>query len=113
MKERFDLTKQSVTTKGVFMNEQNEMNQTNEQGEILIKRYKNRKLYDTESSHYVTLAEIQTAVKNGRAIRVIDNSTQKDITAKTLLASLVDSEMGRDDLSTVDVVALIKKGLFR
>lgn len=93
------------------MSEQNNTNQTNEQGEILIKRYPNRKLYNTESSSYVTLAEVQTAVKNGRIIRVIDNVSKKDITAKTLLMSLVETEGEREDLSTSEVMALIKKGL--
>lgn len=93
------------------MSEQNNTNQTNEQGEILIKRYPNRKLYNTESSSYVTLAEVQNAVKNGRIIRVIDNVSKKDITAKTLLMSLVETEGEREDLSTSEVMALIKKGL--
>jgi len=93
------------------MKEQNEMNQTNEQAEILIKRYSNRKLYDTESSRYTTLPEIQAAVKSGRIIRVIDNVSKKDITNKTLLMSLVETEGERDDLSTADVMALVKRGL--
>jgi polyhydroxyalkanoate synthesis repressor PhaR len=92
------------------MKDQNEIGQ-NEQSELVIKKYANRKFYDTESSHYVTLAEIQNAVKNGRVIRVIDNVTKKDITNKTLLMSLVETEGEREDLSTLDVMALIKKGL--
>lgn len=89
----------------------NESKGTNEQSDLVIKKYANRKFYDTESSHYVTLAEIQAAVKNGRVIRVIDNVTKKDITNKTLLMSLVETEGEREDLSTLDVMALVKKGL--
>jgi polyhydroxyalkanoate synthesis repressor PhaR len=97
-------------TKGEHMSE-NQTGQSNAQGEILIKKYANRKFYDTESSHYVTLAEIQAAVKNGRVIRVIDNVSKKDITNKTLLMSLVETEGEREDLSTADVMALVMKGL--
>jgi len=89
----------------------NESNATNEQADLVIKKYANRKFYDTENSHYVTLSEIQNAVKNGRVIRVIDNVTKKDITNKTLLMSLVETDGEREDLSTLDVMALVKKGL--
>jgi polyhydroxyalkanoate synthesis repressor PhaR len=76
----------------------------------VIKKYRNRKFYDTETSQYVTLRDIQDTVKTGREVLVIDNASKRDITAKTLLASLVETESDREDLSTAEVVALIKKG---
>lgn len=78
---------------------------------LVIKKYANRKFYDTEASQYVTLTGIQDAVKAGRSVIVIDNVSKRDITAKTLLMSLVETEGQRDDLSLTDVVDLIKKGL--
>lgn len=83
------------------------------QGEthLVIKKYANRKFYDTEASHYVTLSDIQNAVKAGRSVIVIDNRSKRDITAKTLLASLIETESERDDLSILDVVELIKRGI--
>lgn len=80
---------------------------------LVIKKYANRKFYDTEASHYVTLSEIQAAVKAGRSVIVIDNVSKKDITTKTLLMSLVETngEAEGEILSTADVVALIKRGL--
>lgn len=77
----------------------------------VVKRYANRKLYDTETSQYVTLTQVQDFVKSGREVMVIDNASKRDITAKTLLASLIETESEREDLSTSEVVALIKKGL--
>lgn len=79
--------------------------------ELVIKKYANRKLYDTESSHYITLTDLRNAVKNGRIVKVIDNTTKKDITNKTLLMSLVETEGEREDLATSDVIALVKRGL--
>lgn len=53
-----------------------------------IKRYKNRKLYSTKSSNYVTLAYIIDLVKMDDAFIVIDNKTKQDITGKVLKAAL-------------------------
>ena len=58
----------------------------------IIKRYQNRKLYDTHESSYVTLDEIAKMIKNGEDLRVIDNKTKNDITAATLTQLLYESE---------------------
>jgi len=58
----------------------------------IIKRYQNRKLYDTHESSYVTLDEIAKMIKGGEEIRVIDNKTKNDITAATLTQLLYESE---------------------
>lgn len=47
---------------------------------ITIKRYSNRKLYDTENSKYITIDDIAELIKNNVEIRVIDNKTNEDIT---------------------------------
>jgi polyhydroxyalkanoate synthesis repressor PhaR len=57
---------------------------------IVIKRYSNRKLYDTSKSCYVTLKEVAEDIRNNVNIVVLDNKTNKDITAKTLLKQAVD-----------------------
>lgn len=59
---------------------------------IVIKRYQNRKLYDTSESCYVTLEEIETKICEGLQIQVIDNKTKKDITSKTLLQVIHNKE---------------------
>ena len=58
----------------------------------IIKRYQNRKLYDTFQSCYVTLEEISQIVREGNEIQVIDNKTKNDITYTTQLQLLADQE---------------------
>lgn len=57
----------------------------------LIKRYANRKMYDTERSCYVTLEEVAELVRSGIDVRVIDNTTKEDLTEVTLTQALLDS----------------------
>jgi len=59
---------------------------------ILIKRYANRKLYNTQTSRYVTLKGISELLEAGEEVRVIDNETGEDITNVALSQILVDSE---------------------
>ncbi len=50
----------------------------------IIKRYTNRKLYDTVESRYVTLDEIAAMVKAGAEVKIIDNRSKEDLTTVTL-----------------------------
>lgn len=58
----------------------------------VIKRYSNRKLYDTRDSRYVTLLEIAEYVRAGEDIQVIDNATKEDKTDVTL-ALIISEEL--------------------
>lgn len=58
----------------------------------VIKRYANRKLYDTERSCYVTLEEISQMIKEGDDVKVVDNKTKDDLTAVTLAQIIVEEE---------------------
>ena len=58
----------------------------------LIKRYANRKLYDTTRSSYVTLDEIADMIGEGEEIRIIDNRSKEDLTAVTMAQILVEQE---------------------
>ena len=58
----------------------------------IIKRYQNRKLYDTYQSCYVTLEEIAQIVREGNEIQVIDNKSKNDITYMTQIQLLFDQE---------------------
>ena len=58
----------------------------------IIKRYQNRKLYDTYQSCYVTLEEIAQIIREGNEIQVIDNKTKNDITYMTQIQLLFDQE---------------------
>ncbi len=58
----------------------------------VIKRYSNRKLYDTERSRYVTLDEIAKMVKAGDEVVIIDNETKEDLTSVTLTQIIYEEE---------------------
>jgi polyhydroxyalkanoate synthesis repressor PhaR len=55
-----------------------------------IKRYNNRKLYDTESSEYVSLSDIAELVRSGETVKVVDNATDEDLTAQTLTQIILE-----------------------
>ncbi len=57
-----------------------------------IKRYQNRKLYDTHQSCYVTLDEIAEMIMRGEEVMVIDNRTKKDITSSTLTQIIFEKQ---------------------
>jgi polyhydroxyalkanoate synthesis repressor PhaR len=50
----------------------------------VIKRYSNRKLYDTKDSRYVTLLQIAEMVRTGEEVQIIDNNSKEDLTEVTL-----------------------------
>lgn len=56
---------------------------------IIIKRYSNRKLYDTVHSRYVTLAELGELIRQGESIKVVDNDTKADLTEVTMTQILM------------------------
>lgn len=58
----------------------------------VIKRYTNRKLYDTVESRYVTLDEIAEMVKQGAEVKIIDNRTKEDLTNVTLAQIVFEEE---------------------
>jgi polyhydroxyalkanoate synthesis repressor PhaR len=58
----------------------------------VIKRYTNRKLYDTVESRYVTLDEIAEMVKAGVEVKIVDNRTKEDLTSVTLAQIVFEEE---------------------
>ena len=77
---------------------------------ILIKRYANRKLYNTQTSRYITLKGIAELIESGREVRVIDNETGEDITSVTLSQILVDSERTNRTVPGTLLSELIQRG---
>lgn len=65
---------------------------------ILIKRYQNRKLYDTQNSTYVTLDDIARLVKSGEDVQIIDNKNGDDLTAVTLTQIIFEEEKKKKSL---------------
>lgn len=70
----------------------------------LIKKYKNRRLYDTEKSQYITVEELQHYVVEGLPFRVEDSSTGKDITNATLLQIFVEMEGGATQFLSPEIL---------
>lgn len=62
--------------------------------ERLIKKYPNRRLYDTEESRYVTLAEVKQLVMRAIPFRVVDSQTEEDLTRAILLQIIMEQEAG-------------------
>jgi polyhydroxyalkanoate synthesis repressor PhaR len=58
----------------------------------VIKRYANRKLYDTRDSRYVTLLQIAEHVRNGEEVSIIDNTSKEDLTNITLAQIVYEEE---------------------
>ncbi|KTD22202.1 putative Polyhydroxyalkanoate synthesis repressor PhaR [Legionella lansingensis] len=70
----------------------------------LIKKYKNRRLYDTEKSQYITVEELQHYVVQGLPFKVEDSTTGKDITNATLLQILVEMESGATQFLSPEIL---------
>ena len=77
---------------------------------VLIKRYANRKLYNTETSRYITLKGIAELIGANEDVRVIDNETGEDITSVALSQILVDTEREGQTVSRTLLSDLIQKG---
>ena len=76
----------------------------------VIKRYTNRKLYDTVESRYVTLDEIAEMIKAGGEVKVIDNRTKDDLTAVTLAQIIFEEEKKSARTSMKTLLGLIRQG---
>jgi polyhydroxyalkanoate synthesis repressor PhaR len=78
---------------------------------ILIKRYENRKLYDSSRSTYVTLEEIAGLIRDGKEIRVVDAKTNEDLTKNTLALIILEGERHKKNLLPLSFMyQLIKYG---
>jgi len=74
---------------------------------ILIKKYPNRRLYDTEKSAHITLQEMAQMIKDGRQIQVIDAKTQEDVTAYILTQIILEEARQNNLLLPTAVLHLI------
>lgn len=77
----------------------------------LVKRYGNRKLYDTSESRYVTLDEIGRWVKAGEDVKILENDTGEDLTAVTFAQIILEEERKKTGLLSLPVLRqLIQHG---
>lgn len=71
----------------------------------VIKRYANRKLYDTEASQYITLDHIARMIRQDENVQVIDNGTSEDVTAQTLAQLIFELEKKHKGFLPRDLLA--------
>jgi len=75
---------------------------------MLVKKYSNRRLYDTESSRYITLDELAQKIQAGSDARVVDAKTGDDLTQSTLTQIILESRRGAQLLPIPLLVSLIR-----
>ena len=73
----------------------------------VIKKYPNRRLYDSKSSAYITLADVKLLVMEGEPFRVIDAKSSEDLTRSILLQIILESEAGGAPIFTEAALANI------
>jgi polyhydroxyalkanoate synthesis repressor PhaR len=73
----------------------------------VIKKYPNRRLYDTAISQYVTLDDIRRLVKEGASFKVIDAKSKDDITRSILLQIIVEQEESGEPILSTDFLARV------
>ena len=76
----------------------------------VIKRYTNRKLYDTVESRYVTLDEIAQMIKAGAEVKIVDNRTKEDLTSVTLAQIIFEEEKKRSQMPLGVLREIIRHG---
>ena len=73
--------------------------------ERLIKKYPNRRLYDTAESRYITLDEVREMVLQEIPFKVVDRQSEEDITRNILLQIIMEQESGGEPLFSADILA--------
>ena len=71
---------------------------------LLIKRYASRRLYNTETSDYVTLEDIAGFIRNGREVQIVDLKTGDDLTRQYLLQIIAEHESRGENVLPVNVL---------
>ena len=79
------------------------------ESEIIIKKYPNRRLYDTTTSRYITIDDLAEMVKRDHNFKVIDVKTNEDLTRITLTQIVLDHEMKGYNLLPLDLIKQIIK----
>lgn len=77
---------------------------------VVVKKYSNRRLYDTDESRYITLDELATKIERGTDVRVVDAKSGQDLTQLTLAQILFESRGGAQLLPVPLLVQLIRVG---
>lgn len=73
----------------------------------IIKKYPNRRLYDTEVSKYITMEDLKKLVLAGTDFTVVDVKTEEDLTRSVLLQIIAEQEHGGDPIFSTDTLTQI------
>ena len=73
--------------------------------ERIIKKYPNRRLYDTVDSKYITFTDVRQMVISGAKIKVIDSVSEEDLTRQILMQIIMEEELGGRPLFTAEMLA--------
>jgi len=74
---------------------------------VLLKKYPNRRLYDTEKSTYVTLDQVAEMIRRGLMVEVIDAKTEEDVTAFILHQIILEEARMKNGLLPVSLLHMI------
>lgn len=78
---------------------------------LVIKRYPNRKLYDTEAKQYITLDQVADLIRSGVDVKVVDNATGEDLSALTLSQIIFEQEKKQSGFLPLSLLSgLIQSG---
>ncbi len=81
-----------------------------EKGRMTVKKYSNRRLYDTSDSRYITLEDLAEKVRQGEDVRVVDAKTGEDLTAATLTQVIVEGRGAARLLPVSLLIQLVRLG---
>jgi len=70
----------------------------------VIKKYPNRRLYDTETSSYVTISDVLAIIREGEDLQVVDAGSGEDITRSVLVQIIIDQENGESPIFTTEML---------
>ena len=73
--------------------------------ERIIKKYPNRRLYDTERSKYITISDVRSMVLSGVRFKVIDSNTKENITRQILMQIIIEEEAAGKPLFSADMLS--------
>jgi len=77
--------------------------------QITIKKYSNRRLYDSTNKRYVTLENIASLIREGSEIKVIDSQSGEDISKVILIQVILESEKNKEDILPVSFLHMLIK----
>jgi polyhydroxyalkanoate synthesis repressor PhaR len=77
---------------------------------MTVKKYSNRRLYDTSDSRYITLEDLAEKVKQGEDVRVVDAKTGEDLTAATLTQVIIEGRGAARLLPISLLIQLVRLG---